>query len=591
MNSSLVNGVPAGGAKPSTGLSVLIVAAVTLPTLLAFNQPPSPTLFNQLAALAIWGWVVVTLASRSRTPPSITVLWPLMAGLALTAVAVLWSWGPGALPSGLALSALGLIAAAALLVASGARGDGSSMQAFCVAWVVAGVIGTAIGIVQVFAPGWADGDWIARSGLTGRAVGNLRQPNHLSSVLLSAAVAVVPLVAAGRLRAPWGAALFALLVFGITLTGSRTGGVGVVVLALWGVMDRRLGGRLRALLISAPVLYGISWLVMWAWAQATEHTFGAAERLAEGDLSGSRFAIWRDTLVLVARHPWAGVGFGEFNLAWTLTPFPERARAFFDHTHNLPLQLMAELGIPLALTVMAFLATALWQAWRRSWAVEGDSGFARAAFVMVLMMGLHSQLEYPLWYAYFLLPTAWAWGYCLASEGRALTPALSTGHEGGLEAPVRERELLRSRRWLQLGGLALAIGSAVALVDYLRVVQIFAPPAGAGPLAERIESGRRSIFFAHHADYAAATTAAEPAAALQAFDRASHYLLDTRLMTAWARAFDASGDADRARHVAERLREFHNPAADEFFAPCSGPEPRPFQCQPPARVPDWREFR
>ena len=44
--------------------------------------------------------------------------------------------------------------------------------------------------------------------------------------------------------------------------------------------------------------------------------------------------------------------------------------------------------------------------------------------MMVLMMALHSQLEYPLWYLYFLLPTAWAWGVCLgAGEPATAAPA------------------------------------------------------------------------------------------------------------------------------------------------------------------------
>ncbi len=116
-------------------------------------------------------------------------------------------------------------------------------------------------------------------------------------------------------------------------------------------------------------------------------------------------------------------------------------------------------------------------------------------------------------------------------EGRALTPALS-----------REREREKKRpKWLAFGGVALVLGSAVALADYLRVVEIFAPSAGAGPLAERIESGRRSLFFAHHADYAAVTTAQQPETVAGGFDRAPHYLLDTRLMTAWARALEARG--------------------------------------------------
>ena len=67
------------------------------------------------------------------------------------------------------------------------------------AWLLAGVLSTAIGVVQVFAPEWADGNFIARTGLLGRAVGNLRQPNHLSSLLLWSAIAVVPLLEARRL--------------------------------------------------------------------------------------------------------------------------------------------------------------------------------------------------------------------------------------------------------------------------------------------------------------------------------------------------------------------------------------------------------
>ena len=65
---------------------------------------------------------------------------------------------------------------------------------------------------------------------------------------------------------------------------------------------------------------------------------------------------------MIAQQPWTGVGFGEFNFAWTLTPFPDRPMAFFDHTHNLPLQLAVELGLPLAALV---LAAAGWPLWRR----------------------------------------------------------------------------------------------------------------------------------------------------------------------------------------------------------------------------------
>ncbi len=46
--------------------------------------------------------------------------------------------------------------------------------------------------------------------------------------------------------------------------------------------------------------------------------------------------------------------------------------------------------------------------------------------MLVLMIGLHSLLEYPLWYAYFLLPTAFAWGYRAGPCRRAPTTSRRT---------------------------------------------------------------------------------------------------------------------------------------------------------------------
>ena len=175
--------------------------------------------------------------------------------------------------------------------------------------------------------------------------------------------------------------------------------------------------------MAAPFLYGALWFLLSVWGHGSQHLFGGEARIslgANGDISSSRFAIWSNTLAMIAREPLAGVGFGEFNLAWTLSQFHDRPTAFFDHTHNLPLQLWVELGLALGTLVLALLLVAFVQAWRRAWACDGDVGVAkRAAFMLVLLIGLHSLLEYPLWYAYFLLPTAFAWGLALARPSAA----------------------------------------------------------------------------------------------------------------------------------------------------------------------------
>jgi O-antigen ligase len=569
------------------------IAAAAGPSLLAYNLSPSPTVLNQVLALALWGAFVAAGAPLARSPlgAAARAAWMPLAALAVLALTVLVARGPGALPSGLALSGLGLLLASALLVVAGAAARGGSratsvFASFCVGWVVAGVAGAAIGGVQVFAPGWADGEWIARSGFAGRAVGNLRQPNHLSSLLLWAAIAVVPLGELGWLRrsAAWG--LMALMVFAVVLTASRTGVLGVGLLALWGVVDARLSRPARLLLLATLPMFALAWAGMAGWAHLSQQVFGGEARLAEADLSSSRFGLWANTLALIAREPWLGVGFGEFNLAWTLTPFPGRPTAFFDHAHNLPLHLAAEIGLPLALLVTGLLMVALWRIWRVAPAADAAQAVAqRSAAVMLLLIGVHSLLEYPLWYAYFLLPTAWLYGFGLgrpapASAGPARWP-----------------------RALAAAGVLLVAGAALTLADYLRVAAVFASSHARMTLAERIADGRRSLLFAHHADYADVTTYAPPLDGARAFAEAPHYLLDTRLMMAWATALAASGQTDAARHLAARLREFRNPNAEDFFAICdeaggdatatgkaASGEPPPFQCVPPKAAPGWREF-
>ena len=399
----------------------MAIAAAALPSLLAYNVSPSPTFLNQALAFALWAaFVVVTRPAAPGRGPL-----PVWAAVALLAAAAAWAWLGAALPASLALSAIGSLAAAAVLLAGGAgaqRRDAGAdataqnfFAAFCWAWLVAGALNVAVAAIQVFFPDLADGDWIARSSLPGRAVGNLRQPNHLSSLLLWSCIATVTLLELGRLGRRAAALTLTVLVFAVVLTASRTGLVSVLLLALWGGADRRLARHTRVLLLAAPLVYAATWWGMARWAALSSHSFGGAARLAESDISGSRFGIWANTLALIEQQPWAGVGWGEFNFAWSLTPFPGRPTAFFDHTHNLPLQLAVELGLPLAAMVLALLSWGLWRAARTAWATPGGVGAAqRCALVMVLMIGLHSLLEYPLWYAYFLLPAAWAWGFALA---------------------------------------------------------------------------------------------------------------------------------------------------------------------------------
>jgi O-antigen ligase len=551
-----------------------LVAAAALPPLLAFNQTPAATLYNQLLALAGWGlalmlWARSTPGWRAglKSPAALAMLLLLAAPLS----SVLWR----ALPSSLGLGAAAVIGAglAVLLLAQGLSPEARprAAEAFCWGLLLTGLLTVGICIVQVFLPQLADGNLIARSGVVGSAVGNLRQPNHLASLMMWSSIAAVFVTE----RRGWRLALAPLLfvfVFTVVLSASRTGYIGIALLALWGVVDRKLSRSARLCLLATPLMLGLSWWGMSMWSAESGHAFRAASRMSEGAGSPSRLAILRNAWTLTLANPLLGVGWGEFNFAWSLSPFPDRPVAFFDHTHNIASQLAVELGLPWAGAVLVLLGWALWKAWRGAWQAGDDAPLRRAALMIVLTIALHSLLEYPLWYAYFLLPACFALGLALPA-GKPSKPAGATASQ-------------------VVGGL-LIVGSVFAVWDFQRVVAIYAPSEDAVPLNERIATGQRSVFFSHQADYAAATSQPPGRAALAAARRTAFNLVDARLLMHWSQSLEKTGDVEGARYLADRLREFRNATGDTWFAGCDDAASAPLmpQCQPASTVVDWRTLR
>ena len=601
--------LPSLGDRPEIRMAVFALALLC-PPLLAWNRTPSATQLNEL--LCVFGWGLCLLATNAQPTTGLRrgpTTW-LVVPLAIMGLAVVGSWTLGSLPTSLALPPLLSLVAACFVAAHGARaaqgGERAGLEAFApfaFGMVGAGALSALISVLQVYFPGLCDGTFIAQSGIPGRAVGNLRQPNHLASLLVWSVIALVPLVEWRRIPRWLGAILLLLIMWGVFLSGSRTGlygGAGVLV--LWALVDTAFafvfpgqGSRLSASTrVALVVVVGLTLAMPWLTAHLGHGAVvGTGTRANDGD--SSHFAIWRNTVEMIRQQPWLGVGWGEFNFAWTLTPFPNRPVAFFDHTHDLPLQLLVELGIPLGVLVLGLLLWAFGLGVARAWTTSGAAGHGtRAASVMVLMIAIHSIDEYPLWYCYFLLPAAWAWGFTLGSGPSSAEPTLSgVGRARPQESGIVIR-MGSEGTGLRVFGAAMVLVALLSWWDYMeRVSTIFLDEPGLPPLAKRIEMGETSPLFAHHADYADATTTEPPSRALGALSRSTHSLLDSRLMIAWANALAESGQNERARYLVARLKEFHKDEAEEFFAPCTDAtlEVKPFQCQPEPTGLSWRDFR
>ncbi|WP_431288338.1 pilin glycosylation ligase domain-containing protein [Roseateles chitinivorans] len=300
-----------------------LLCGVMLAPLIAYNQTPSATLYNQLAAFAGLGLLVAGLAWSRVLEPGWRFDGVSLGLLLMSVVAAAAPFTHG-LPWSMALTSMAMLLGAWVAVQVGravtSRQRDAVLTLFCVALVGAGLLSVVVCIVQMFFPELANGVLIARSGVVGSAVGNMRQPNHLASLLMWACVGVVWLEQGGwlarRLRSAMAGtvALYVMLflfVFCVVLSGSRTGWIGIALLVLWGAVDWRLAPRVRIALGSTVVMFGICWGLMDLYAAQGHHAFRAQARLSdEGAGSPSRLAILKNAKDLLAQYPLTGSGWG-----------------------------------------------------------------------------------------------------------------------------------------------------------------------------------------------------------------------------------------------------------------------------------------
>jgi O-antigen ligase len=630
---------------------IAFLLAVSFPILWNKPLPPAVTDMNQIAAVVGWGTLLCVFPAATGLRRNLRAAWPVVESLALCALACAWTLMTDALSTDPWVPTLGMLLIGILVVLHGASAGlhdpVPAFKPFAIALVAAGAGSALVGNVQIFAPDWADGEIISRTAWLNRASGNIGQPNHLADLLVWSLAATVPLAQErrggwhGRAVAAVLAAAALFIVLAIVATSSRTGIVGIGLLTAWGLADRRLAKGPRIALWLLPAATAAIWFGVQQWAHAKSLPFSLSARVGNGDVSAFRFNIWHDALALIAQNPWIGVGWGNFNFAWTLTPFGFRPEGPTDNAHDLPLHLAVELGAPCALIILSLLVAAMWLGFRRTRRLGGVEGAtAGCALVMVMQIGMHSLLEYPLWYVYLMYPVGWAWGWLLgcglrAKEAAAADPATvpasaqavaavasgpaiprgrparrAPGAKADREAepaPAPEpaaaavigaqtaAERRRARLW-RLCGALLMVSGVLAYFDYMTVVMLFVPNKDSPPLPERIVNGQASLLFGTKADYVLAAQAPDPVKVQPAIERASRVLLNGRLMFVWANALAERGQVDKARFMAARLHEFDVPPAVPFFKLCEDPKVaamkvKPFQCEAPVGRFTWRDFR
>jgi O-antigen ligase len=118
------------------------------------------------------------------------------------------------------------------------------------------------------------------------------------------------------------------------------------------------------------------------------------------DTPSARLQLWYDSFRLFWQSPWLGIGAGKINAESFLlldTTTAMSSKRIFEHSHNLFLHLLTEMGVGAFLIVLAFVTI-----WIRKFKWCDLNLETWWLITLLTILGIHSMLEYPLWYSYFL---------------------------------------------------------------------------------------------------------------------------------------------------------------------------------------------
>lgn len=239
---------------------------------------------------------------------------------------------------------------------------------------------------------------------TGRSTANLGQPNNLATLISLGVAALLYLFEKRRLAVLSSSLLAFVLVGGLALTLSRTPWLGLFCLLGWWLAKRR-AAQLRTSPITLLAWGGVYFLVLISLPYVADALALNEIDLAARAIQSQRLALWHQMLQAVIEGPIWGYGWNQVSVAQVSVSIDHPVQILTEHSHNLVLDLLVWNGPLLGCVIV--VGGSVWLA-RLAWrARTAESVFAVLSVGFLL---LHALLEYPLEYAYFLLPCGVALG-------------------------------------------------------------------------------------------------------------------------------------------------------------------------------------
>jgi len=282
-----------------------------------------------------------------------------------------------------------------------------------VAWtLLTGASASAvIAMVQAFDV-WETASWINRMPQLRRPGGNIGQPNQLATLLLMGMASLLFLHQYKRIGHYAAGLLLILMAVGLAATESRTGVLSMTLLAAlwWWTARTDMSLRVKPWGVIGGFLAFLVLYVSWPSLMSQADPLATAAQI--NTKAGMRLVVWPQLMEAIALHPWTGWGLREVPAAHNAVVSGHAISEPYSYAHNIVLDLALGGGIPLTILVLGAAGLWLWRRLKASASIQ-----AWYCIAAVLPVAVHSMLEFPFAYAYFLAPAMFLLGYWEAETG------------------------------------------------------------------------------------------------------------------------------------------------------------------------------
>jgi hypothetical protein len=389
-------------ARHAIALILTIVAAYLLP----YHVHPFRAFYQEW--MALFALVIALALSLEEPGVRIRLPTPTVVPVALALVVMLQAaFGMLTVAWDAIIPVAYLIGAAGAMIVGATFGAGDSGAArlcrvLAIAHLIAGLISTFLASLQFMGAEPVLGSLVmqfpTRTNI--RPFANVGQPNQLALLLCLAIAGVWWLFQDRMLKRASALAASLALLWGLALTQSRIGWLIVpafaFLLAYWGKE------RLKPVrLLPAASLAAFYALLVWALPSLASST-GSSTVDPSHRTTMDRIGLIEQALDIARSYPLAGAGWYEFGPEQIAIGASGQVAPYSQHSHNLFLNFAAEVGWPFTLVLAAltgcwFAVTCLRRHPRR------ETAFGA---LFLTAVAIHSLVEFPLWYAYVLIPTA-----------------------------------------------------------------------------------------------------------------------------------------------------------------------------------------